>query len=47
MCDMGKYADAAARIEAKADLIEERMPDVAVAARNAAKIIHGYDKYSR
>lgn len=44
---MGKYADAAARIEAKADLIEEQMPDVAVAARNAAEIIRGCDKYSR
>ena len=44
---MGKYADAAARIEAKADLIEEQMPEVAVAARNAAEIIRGCDKHTR
>lgn len=44
---MGKYTDAAANIEAKADLVEEQMPEVAAAARNATEIIRGCDKYSQ
>ena len=44
---MCKYADAAANIEAKADLIEEQMVEVAVSVRNAVEIIRGCNKYSR
>ncbi len=44
---MGRYADAATRIEAEADLIEEQMPEVAAAIRKATEVLRGCDKYSR
>lgn len=43
---MDRYADVAANIEAKADLIEGQMPEV-VASRNAVEIIRGCDRYGR
>ena len=44
---MGSFADTAARIEINADILEEHMPEVAKAIRNAAEVLRDCDKYSK
>jgi hypothetical protein len=44
---VGRYTDAATRIEAEADFIEKQMPEVAKAIRQATEILRGCDKYCK